>query len=64
MFILLHLFVGCFFFKVVGGSEILEVLHGLPSVKEFLFSLYNCHYGDFFKALGKLVQIVMGKKLR
>jgi len=34
--------------KVVRGSEILEVLHGLPSVKEYLNSFYECRYADFF----------------
>lgn len=39
-------------FQIIRGSEILEVLHSLPDVKDFLFSLYNCHYADFFKNLG------------
>ena len=39
-------------FQVVKGSEILEVLYSLPDTREFLFSLYNCHYSDFFKQLG------------
>jgi len=42
--------------KVVKGSEILEVLHGLPEVKEYLFSLYNCRYGDFFVHLARVEQ--------
>ncbi|XP_059490466.1 26S proteasome non-ATPase regulatory subunit 6 [Neocloeon triangulifer] len=37
--------------KIIKGSEILEVLHSLPDVKDYLFSLYNCHYADFFKNL-------------
>ncbi|XP_038068357.1 26S proteasome non-ATPase regulatory subunit 6-like [Patiria miniata] len=37
--------------KVVKGAEILEVLHGLPDMRNFLFSLYNCHYAEFFKLL-------------
>jgi len=40
--------------KIIKGSEILEVLHSNPDVKDYLFSLYNCHYADFFKNLGKL----------
>jgi len=39
--------------QVVKGSEILEVLHDHPKLKQFLFSLYNCHYSDFFRSLGK-----------
>ena len=38
---------------MVKGSEILEILHGEPDVREFVFSLYECRYADFFKALGK-----------
>jgi len=41
-----------FFPKVVNGAEILEVLHQLPVTSQFLLSLYNCHYADFFLALG------------
>lgn len=37
--------------KVVRGSEIQEVLHSLPAVKQYLFALYNCQYADFFRAL-------------
>jgi len=37
--------------KVVRGSEIVEVLHGLPEVAEFLRSLYECRYADFLRAL-------------
>lgn len=40
--------------KVIKGSEIQEVLHSLPDVKAYLFSLYNCHYADFFKELAKV----------
>jgi len=39
--------------KVVNGAEILEVLHQLPTIKKFLLSFYNCHYDEFFVALGK-----------
>ncbi|CAK9819917.1 26S proteasome non-ATPase regulatory subunit 6 [Anthophora plagiata] len=35
----------------IAGSEILEVLHSNPDVKDYLFSLYNCQYADFFKNL-------------
>jgi len=34
--------------KVIKGSEILEVLHFMPDVKAYLFSLYNCQYSEFF----------------
>jgi len=41
--------------KVTKGSEILEVLHGRNAVRDYLFSLYNCKYGDFFKRLAEVV---------
>ena len=37
--------------KVVKGAEILEVLHSITDIHEFLFSLYNCQYGNFFRKL-------------
>lgn len=44
--------------KVTRGSEILEVLHSLPEVKDFLFSLYDCRYADFFKRLAQVEQFM------
>jgi 26S proteasome regulatory subunit N7 len=40
--------------KVIRGSEILEVLHGLPDARQYLFSLYECRYADFFKHLERV----------
>lgn len=37
--------------KVIKGSGILEVLHELPDIHEYLFSLYNCQYAKFFQKL-------------
>ncbi|XP_026473130.1 26S proteasome non-ATPase regulatory subunit 6 [Ctenocephalides felis] len=37
--------------KIIKGSEILEVLHSNLDVRDYLFSLYDCHYGEFFKNL-------------
>ncbi|KAK2723111.1 hypothetical protein QYM36_003336 [Artemia franciscana] len=42
--------------KVVKGSEILEVLHTLQEVRDYLFSLYNCQYDRFFKNLARIEQ--------
>merc|ERR1712241_1466747 len=42
--------------EVIKGSEILEVLHQLPDAKNYLFSLYNCQYAEFFQELGKVEQ--------
>lgn len=43
----------CVPLQVIKGAEILEVLHSLPSVRQYLFSLYECQYSDFFQSLGK-----------
>ncbi|XP_060521780.1 26S proteasome non-ATPase regulatory subunit 6 [Cylas formicarius] len=44
--------------KVVKGSEILEVLHSEPFVKDYLFSLYHCQYAEFFSNLAKVEEIL------
>lgn len=40
--------------QVIKGAEIQEVLHQLPTVKNYLFSLFNCHYSDFFTHLSEV----------
>jgi len=47
--------------KVIRGSEILEILHGLPLIKEYLFSLYECRYADFFRSLAKIEEDLLSK---
>ncbi|ELU15978.1 hypothetical protein CAPTEDRAFT_152596 [Capitella teleta] len=42
--------------KVVRGAEILEVLHSLTDVKQYLFSLYTCQYKEFFQTLALVEQ--------
>lgn len=42
--------------KVTRNAEILEVLHGLPQIKNYLFSIYECRYSDFFKSLAYVEQ--------
>jgi len=49
--------------KVTRGSEILEVLHSLPEVKDFLFALYDCRYADFFKRLAQVEQFMKQDRL-
>ncbi|CAH1372308.1 hypothetical protein MTP99_013801 [Tenebrio molitor] len=44
--------------KVVKGSEILEVLHSEPFVKDYLFSLYNCQYSEFFNNLAEVETVL------
>jgi len=39
--------------NVIKGSEILEVLHQIPDVNQYLFSLYNCQYAQFFQCLSR-----------
>ncbi|BHF66785.1 26S proteasome non-ATPase regulatory subunit 6 [Sparganum proliferum] len=42
--------------KVINGSEVQEVLHSLPAVKEYLDSLFECRYADFFLYLAAVEQ--------
>ncbi|XP_034442651.1 26S proteasome non-ATPase regulatory subunit 6 [Hippoglossus hippoglossus] len=42
--------------KVIKGAEILEVLHSLPSIRQYLFSLYECRYSVFFQSLATVEQ--------
>uniref|UniRef100_A0A3P8V6I9 26S proteasome non-ATPase regulatory subunit 6 n=1 Tax=Cynoglossus semilaevis TaxID=244447 RepID=A0A3P8V6I9_CYNSE len=42
--------------KVIKGAEILEVLHSLPAVHQYLFSLYECSYSVFFQSLAQVEQ--------
>ncbi|KAM5148626.1 26S proteasome non-ATPase regulatory subunit 6 [Mantella aurantiaca] len=42
--------------KVIKGAEILEVLHSLPTVRQYLFSLYECRYSVFFQSLAAVEQ--------
>ncbi|KAL8595136.1 hypothetical protein ACOMHN_013809 [Nucella lapillus] len=49
--------------KVTKGSEILEVLHGLPKIKRYLFSLYDCHYSDFFLSLVEVEDLMQTDRL-
>eukprot|EP00095_Tigriopus_kingsejongensis_P010685 snap_masked-scaffold261_size233860-processed-gene-1.21 protein:Tk10685 transcript:snap_masked-scaffold261_size233860-processed-gene-1.21-mRNA-1 annotation:"26s proteasome non-atpase regulatory subunit 6" len=37
--------------QIIEGSEILEVLHAQPEAREYLFSLYECRYAEFFGCL-------------
>jgi len=38
-----------------------QFLDSLPQVKNFLFSLYECRYADFFKSLGKSISFNLKK---
>ena len=40
--------------QIVGGAEVLEVLHSHKELGTFVQSFYNCQYGVFFRTLGGL----------
>ncbi|KAG5445262.1 26S proteasome non-ATPase regulatory subunit 6 [Clonorchis sinensis] len=44
--------------KVIRGSEIQEVLHSLPNVREFLMSFFECRYSDFYCYLAGMEQFM------
>ena len=43
--------------KIIRGAEIQEVLHSQPLLKEFVMSLYECRYGDFFHRLSTIEKV-------
>ncbi|GBN53468.1 26S proteasome non-ATPase regulatory subunit 6 [Araneus ventricosus] len=49
--------------KVVKGSEILEVLHSASDIREYLFSLYNCQYAEFFQKLALVENMLKQDRL-
>ncbi|KAL3209205.1 hypothetical protein MRX96_052400 [Rhipicephalus microplus] len=49
--------------KVVRGAEILEVLHGIPDISEYLFSLYKCRYAIFFRKLAYVEQMLLRDRI-
>jgi len=49
--------------KVIKGAEILECLHQLPVLKRYLHSLYDCQYGEFFKSLTEIEQLLLCDRL-
>ena len=44
--------------QVIKGAEILEVLHSLPNIRQYLFSLYECRYSVFFQSLGESAALI------
>ena len=38
--------------KVVLSPEVLEVLHEIPHLSDYVNSFYNCNYAKFFTCLG------------
>ncbi|KAF7727426.1 26S proteasome non-ATPase regulatory subunit 6 [Apophysomyces ossiformis] len=42
--------------KVLDAPEILEVISDIPYLEEFMTSLYNCNYAQFFRALAEVEQ--------
>ncbi|GJQ67085.1 putative proteasome-mediated ubiquitin-dependent protein catabolic process [Trypoxylus dichotomus] len=44
--------------KIIRGSEVMEVLHSNEDVKNYIFSLYNCQYADFFVNLASVEELM------
>ncbi|KAL1925364.1 uncharacterized protein VTP21DRAFT_247 [Calcarisporiella thermophila] len=42
--------------RVLDSPEVLEVLHEIPHLEDFITSLYNCNYAKFFIALADVEQ--------
>ncbi|CAG8521013.1 5386_t:CDS:2 [Acaulospora colombiana] len=42
--------------KVIDAPEVLEVLHEIPHLEDYITSLYNCDYAKFFQALADVEQ--------
>ncbi|XP_047111761.1 26S proteasome non-ATPase regulatory subunit 6-like [Schistocerca piceifrons] len=40
--------------KIIKNSEVLEVLHNDRFMKDYVMSLYDCHYAEFFKNLAQV----------
>ncbi|KAH7937955.1 hypothetical protein HPB49_018174 [Dermacentor silvarum] len=49
--------------KVVKGPEILEVMHGIPDISEYVFSLYKCRYAIFFRKLAYVEQLLQRDRI-
>jgi len=49
--------------KVLRGSEIQEVLHALPEVKDYMTSLYECRYSDFFLRLAQAERYMLTDRI-
>lgn len=44
--------------KIVDAPEILTVIGEIPCLEQLLNSLYNCKYGEFFKALPDVADLI------
>ncbi|CAO3588158.1 unnamed protein product [Absidia cylindrospora] len=42
--------------KVLDAPEILEVISDIPYLEDYMTSLYNCNYAQFFRALAEIEQ--------
>jgi len=49
--------------KIIQGAEIQEVLHSQPLLKEFVMSLYECRYSDFFIRLATIEKVLKEDRL-
>jgi 26S proteasome regulatory subunit N7 len=46
--------------KVIESPEILEVLHEIPHLEDYITSLYGCDYSKFFTSLGERFECPAG----
>lgn len=44
--------------KLINGCEISEVLHSDEETKDYLLSLFDCQYANFFKNLAKVEELM------
>lgn len=44
------------FRQVLDAPEILEVISDIPHLEDFMTSLYNCKYAQFFRSLAAIEQ--------
>jgi len=49
--------------KVLKGAEILECLHQLPLLSQYLHSLYDCQYRKFFQCLCDIEKMLRSDRL-
>merc|ERR1719369_1336504 len=43
---------------VLKGAEVAEVMHSNPDCREFMHSLYECRYAEFFQKLAVVESII------
>lgn len=44
--------------QIINSSEVLQVIHEIPFMENYLNSFFNCDYGLFFKSLAEVEQFL------